>query len=36
MASSDASKLIILSGLNENEKVVTSGAILLKGISFGY
>jgi hypothetical protein len=36
MASSDASQLVILSGLNENEKVVTSGAILLKGISFGY
>jgi len=36
MANSDASKLVILSGLNENEKVVISGAILLKGISFGY
>jgi hypothetical protein len=36
MASSDASQLVILNGLNENEKVVTSGAILLKGISFGY
>ena len=36
MANSDASKSIILNGLNENEKVVISGAILLKGISFGY
>jgi hypothetical protein len=36
MENSDASRLVILSGLNENEKVVTSGAILLKGISFGY
>jgi hypothetical protein len=36
MANSDASKLVILNGLNDNDKVVTSGTMLLKGISFGY
>ncbi|MDR3628669.1 MAG: efflux RND transporter periplasmic adaptor subunit [Ignavibacteriaceae bacterium] len=36
LASSDESKLVILSGIKDNEKVVTSGAMLLKGISFGY
>jgi len=36
LASSDETKLVVLSGLKDNEKVVTSGAMLLKGISFGY
>lgn len=32
----DARNVIVQSGLSENEKVVISGAMLLKGLSFGY
>jgi multidrug efflux pump subunit AcrA (membrane-fusion protein) len=33
---SDSSKIIILKGIENGETVVTDGAILLKGLSFGY
>ena len=36
IANSDASKLVVLSGISSGDKVVTSGAMLLKGISFGF
>lgn len=36
IANSDASNLVILSGITSGEKVVISGAMLLKGLSFGY
>ncbi len=35
-ANSDPEQMIVLSGIQEGEKVVTSGAMLLKGLSFGY
>jgi len=35
-ANSDQDQMTILSGVNDGDKVVTSGAMLLKGISFGY
>ncbi|MHB1688258.1 MAG: efflux RND transporter periplasmic adaptor subunit [Ignavibacteriaceae bacterium] len=36
LANSDASQLVVLSGVQDSEKVVTSGVMLLKGLSFGY
>jgi len=30
------SKVVVLHGLNENDKVVIKGAMELKGLSFGY
>jgi hypothetical protein len=36
LANSDADKLVVLTGINTGEKVVTSGSMLLKGLSFGY
>ncbi len=36
IANSDPEQLIVLSGIQDSEKVVTSGAMLLKGLSFGY
>ncbi len=36
IANSDPEKMIVLSGIHDGEKVVTSGAMLLKGLSFGY
>lgn len=36
IVNNDSSDAIVLSGLSENENVVTSGAMLLKGLSFGY
>ena len=36
LANSDADKLVVLNGINTGEKVVISGAMLLKGLSFGY
>jgi multidrug efflux pump subunit AcrA (membrane-fusion protein) len=35
-ASSNASNVIVLKGISESEKVVSSGAMLLKGLSFGF
>jgi len=35
-AFSGQDKIIVLSGINSGEKVVTSGSILLKGLSFGF
>ncbi len=36
LANSDASKLVVLDGINAGDKVIISGAMLLKGLSFGY
>ncbi len=36
IANSDGSKLVVLDGIETGDKVVTSGAMLLKGLSFGY
>lgn len=36
LANSDATQLVVLSGVQDGEKVVTSGTMLLKGLSFGY
>lgn len=35
-ATSNATQVIVLKGITENEKVVSSGAMLLKGLSFGF
>ena len=36
LATSNARQVIVLKGISENEKVVCSGAMLLKGLSFGF
>lgn len=36
LANSDDRQLVVLSGIQDGEKVVTSGTMLLKGLSFGY
>jgi multidrug efflux pump subunit AcrA (membrane-fusion protein) len=36
IASSTSSEVVILKGLENGERIVTSGAILLKGLSFGF
>jgi len=36
LVSSDANRVIVGKGLDNGERVVTSGAMLLKGLSFGY
>jgi len=36
LGSSGAEEVIVLKGLEDGERVVTAGAILLKGLSFGY
>lgn len=36
LAHSGATETIVLSGINDGDKVVTAGAMLLKGLSFGF
>jgi multidrug efflux pump subunit AcrA (membrane-fusion protein) len=36
IGSSGAKDVIVLKGLSDGERVVTDGAMLLKGLSFGY